>query len=160
MTLTIIIIAILIFIYLFSKVRFSKKEIIAKYDLNSDKEKFREEFLKIINDNPNLNYLVIDFSSYYIQYMGWANSSELFCEAMSNEFIEESKKLTTNQIDKINKLGFKEPFIDSDKNKSPNYSKYYKTDSDRNIELIFEEMIYLITDIYNSKNIDINIRYV
>lgn len=152
---------VLIGIYRLPKLRKKSNEITKKYNWKTDKEKFKKDFEKILLENPNLNYLVIDFSKFYIQYMGWENSNEFYCEAMSNEFLEEPNKLDDLQIKKLVDLNFSEPNTkDSYGNSSPNFSKYHLTQNETEISKIFEELNFIMNKIYKIKSNEIiQVRY-
>ena len=152
---------VLIGIYRLPKLRKKSNEITKKYNWKTDKEKFKKDFEKILLENPNLNYLVIDFSKFYIQYMGWENSNEFYCEAMSNEFLEEPNKLDDLQIKKLVDLNFSEPNTkDSYGNSSPNFSKYHLTQNETEISKIFKELNFIMNKIYKIKSNEIiQVRY-
>ncbi len=90
--------------------------------------------------------MVIDFNNYYIQFMGFKKSKEIFCECVSNEFLNEKGKLNNVKIDNILKLNFVKPNEkDKEGNISPNYSKYYKANQISDFKEIYQDLIYLMT---------------
>ena len=132
------------------------QEIDKQYNWKIEKEKFKTEFLKLLTDKPDLKYLVIDFNDYYIQFMGFPENQELYCECVSNEFLDEKENLNQEKIDNILKLNFRKPNEkDTEGNSSPNYSKYYKADKNSDFKEIYNELIYLMTKVYGIENDEI-----
>ena len=131
------------------------------YKWETEKEKFEKDFTEILSKNPNLEYLIIEFDSYYIQYKGFVNSKEFYAEIVSNEFLNETKKYSENQIEKILNLEFSKPNEkDNDGNVSPNYTKWYKSKTKNEIEFIHKELIGILESIFGLKNgTEIKIRY-
>ena len=131
------------------------------YKWETEKEKFEKDFTEILSKNPNLEYVIIEFNSYYIQYKGFVNSKEFYAEIVSNKFLNESKKYSENQIEEILNLEFLKPNNkDNDGNISPNYTKWYKSETKNEIELIQKELIRILTTIFGLKNgTEFKIRY-
>ena len=140
------------------KWNFKKSKI---YKWKTEKEKFEKDFTEILSKNPNLEYLIIEFDSYYIQYKGFVNSEEFYAEIVSNEFLNETKKYSENQIEEILNLEFSKPNEkDNDGNISPNYTKWYKSKTRNEIEFIHKELIGILKSIFGLKNgTEIKIRY-
>ncbi|WP_282122499.1 hypothetical protein [Algibacter mikhailovii] len=158
-----IIIAVFVLFGLFRilKTKPVSKEITKEYNWKTDKEKFKTEFIQLMTKRPILNYLVIDFAEYYLQYQGWNNGTEFYCETVSNTFLESTYQLNDLQIKKLNNLNFSNPNTkDSEGNASPNYSKLYKSNNDPDRIKIFNELIFIMSDIYNlDSNEILKIRY-
>jgi hypothetical protein len=131
------------------------------YKWNLENENLKTDFINILNQKPNLEYLIVEFDSYYIQYKGFEKSKEFYSEIVSNEFLEEKKQYSENQRNGILGLGFLEPQEkDSDGNISPNYSKWYGAKLKKEIDLIFNELIKILESIYElKKGTEIKIRW-
>lgn len=131
------------------------------YNWETEKEKFEKDFTEILTKKPNLEYLIIEFDSYYIQYKGFAKSKEFYAEIVSNEFLNEAKKYSENQIVEILNHEFSKPNEkDNDGNVSPNYSKWYNSKTKNEIEFIHKELIGILESIFGLKNgTEIKIRY-
>ena len=143
----------LIIVYgVFSKNQKRTNEKTKVYKWEAEKEKFKIDFIEIISKNQNLKYLIVKFDSYYIQYIRFKKSKEFYCEIISNEYLSESKKYSENQKKKILEFDFIEPNIkDLEGNISSNYSKWYKSESENEMDLILEELINIIQSIYHLK---------
>ena len=132
------------------------QELTKQYDWKTDKESFKIDFLKILKDKPDLRYLVIDFNEYYIQFMGFSESQEFYCESVSNEYLPKQQRLNESQVEKILDLKFRKPNEkDSDGNMSPNFSKFYKAEKESDLKEIYNELIHLMTEIFEMKNDEI-----
>jgi len=130
------------------------------YKWNLENENLKTDFTNFLSKKPNLEYLIVEFDSYYIQYKGFEKSREFYSEIVSNEFLDEKNQYSENQKNGILSLGFLEPQKkDSDGNISPNYSKWYGVKSTKEIDLIFNELIKILESIYElKKGTEIKIR--
>ena len=129
------------------------QEISKQYNWKTEKENFKMDFLKTLVKKPDLKYYVIDFNDYFIQFMRFKESDEFYCEIVSNEFLNEQTKLNQEQIDKILEIYFRKPNEkDTEGNTSPNYSKFYKAEKKSDLTDIYNELIYLMTEIYGIEN--------
>ena len=138
------------------KLKKASKEVTKEYNWKTDKDKFKKEFIQLITEKPNLNYLVISFDKYYIQFMGWENIKEFYCETISNEFLEAPNQLNDVKIKKIIELKFLEPNSrDSNGNTSPNYSKFYRAGNNTERGNIFKEIEFILNKIYEIKSNEI-----
>ena len=98
MKLIIGIVIVLIGVFIVLKKRNVEKTKIYKW--NIENEKLRTDFINILNTKPNLEYLIVEFESYYIQFKGFENSKELYSEIVSNEFLGEQNQYSENQKNK------------------------------------------------------------
>lgn len=133
----------------FSK-KSENKEIIKSFNWENDKDIMKQTFINILMEKP-INYLVISFYEYYLQYMVFAEPKEVYAECVSNEFLKGTKSLNDSQKN-ILKKRFNEPY-QNDKygNVSKNYHKYYLLEND-DYEKIYEEFIYVFSNIFNVNN--------
>jgi hypothetical protein len=131
------------------------------YKWETEKDKFEKDFIGILSKNPNLTYLIIEFDSYYIQYKGFEKSKEFYAEIVSNEFLNETKKYSENQIEEILNFEFSKPNEkDNDGNISPNFTKWYNSKTKNEIESIHKELIGILKSVFGLKNgNEIKIRY-
>ncbi|REG86283.1 hypothetical protein C8N41_103381 [Winogradskyella sediminis] len=87
MKLIIGIIVVLIGVFIVLKKRNLEKTNIYKWNLEN--KNLKTDFINILSKKPNLEYLIIEFDSYYIQYKGFDKSKEFYSEIISNEFLDE-----------------------------------------------------------------------
>lgn len=159
MKLIIGIITVLIVVFIVLKKRNIEKTKIYKWNLEN--ENLKTDFINILTQKPNLEYLIIEFESFYIQYKGFEKSKEFYSEIVSDEFLDEKNQYSENQKNGILGLGFLEPQKkDLDGNISPNYSKWYGAKSTNEIKTIFNELIKILESIYElKKGTEIKIRW-
>ena len=157
----IIIVVLIVSVGIFAFFKKRKTEKIKNYKWEAEKEKFEKDFTEILLKNPNLEYLIIEFDSYYIQYKGFIKSKEFYGEIVSNEFLNENKKYSESKIEEILNLKFSKPNQkDNEGNVSHNYSKWYKSETKNEIEFIHKELIRILKSIFNMKNgTEIKVRY-
>ena len=150
MKLTIGVFVVLIVVFIVLKKRNIEKTKYYKWYLEN--ENLKTDFTNVLSKKPNLEYLIIEFDSYYIQYKGFEKSKDFYSEIVSNEFLDEKNRYSENQKNRILSLGFLEPQKkDSDGNISLNYSKWYGAKSTKEIDLIFNELIKILESIYELK---------
>ncbi len=53
--------------------------------------------------------VIFTFGEFFIQFLGGKGYYDLFCEAISNNYLEEETYLNENQIKKLLELGWQEP---------------------------------------------------
>ena len=153
------IVVVLIGVFLVQRKRTVEKTKIYKW--NAKNELLRTDFINLLSQKPNLEYLVVEFKSYYIQYKGFGKTKEFYSEIVSDNFLEDENQYSESQNNKILEFNFLEPKKkDSDGNVSLNYSKWYGGKSKKDIELIFNELIEVLESVYNiTEGSEIKIRY-
>lgn len=75
------------------------------------------------------NFAVFDLENgrnYYIQFSGSPGESQLYAEAVSNEFLSSNAILTANQMAQLQSLGWNSP----DPNVSPNFYRTWVAEND------------------------------
>ncbi len=144
----------LIIVYgIFTKIQKRTIEKTKVYKWKAEKEKLKNDFIEIISKNQSLEYLIVEFDSYYIQYIGLERNKEYYCEIVSDKYLSESKKYSKIQKNKILEFDFSKPNTkDKEGNISSNYSKWYKSESENEINLVFEELLNIIESIYHLKD--------
>lgn len=97
-------------------------------------------------------FFIIEFDEYYIQYSKLPDTPDIYCEAVSNEYLSKDSELTKDQYEQIGKFQFILPGEKDDEgNTSNNFFKFYTKLEDENIELLLSELETLISDIYQYK---------
>ena len=91
------------------------------------------------------NYLIIELSTdYYLQLACAKDSDEIFCEAVSNNFISLPKHLDTNKQNRLVEIGWEKPV-----KKKDNYSKTVIIKNDLDVITLVEKMLITASEIYN-----------
>lgn len=128
---------------------FSKRRYDKGYSWPSEKIKLKEDFFRIFNERKNFCFVIIEFGAYYFQYQYLEEYNEIYCEAVANEFLKDTYKLTSDK----EKIFFDLKFVFPDEKDShgaqmPNFSKLYKFESDNDLVLIFDEFIDISKRVY------------
>ncbi len=152
MSIFLITIAVLVLIIAIYKYTF-KKEHSIEYIWDNDENRLKLDFLRIFNDNPNLRYLKINFNDFYVQYMLWTETRELYAETISNEYLTNQNKLNTHQVDNLIGIGFILPNAkDEFGNSTLNFSKCYKVKNKSDYINVFHELKYIMVSVYKISN--------
>lgn len=65
---------------------------------------------KILKEGGDSNYFVIDITKdYYIQAASSKGAEDVFCEAVSNQYLSKESKLTDEQLTKLKQIGWNTP---------------------------------------------------
>ncbi len=65
---------------------------------------------KILKEGGDSNYFVIDITKdYYIQAASSKGAEDVFCEAVSNQYLSKESKLTDEQLAKLKQIGWNTP---------------------------------------------------
>lgn len=65
---------------------------------------------QVTEDGGNGNFCIVHLNDdYYLQFTGQNGSKEVYCEAVSNQFLEKSQQLTTDQQQQLLDLGWDTP---------------------------------------------------
>jgi hypothetical protein len=131
------------------------------YRWADEKELFKVEFLKILEDSAEFDFFVVDFGYYYVQYKAFAHEQGLYVEAVSNNYLQEGLKLSTTQVDQIIKLGFEIPKAEDPPNSAVlNYSKFYHRNTTMARLKVLDKLLILMQNIYGiSRRAEIKIRF-
>lgn len=75
-----------------------------------NKSLIQTAFQKILKEGGDSNYFTLDFAeNYYLQAASAKGANEVFCEAVSNEYLPATRKLSESQLSKLVDLGWKKP---------------------------------------------------
>ncbi|MBB6005553.1 TY-Chap domain-containing protein [Arcicella rosea] len=65
---------------------------------------------KILKEGGDSNYFVIDITKdYYIQAASSKGAEDVFCEAVSNQYLSKESKLSEEQLAKLKQIGWNTP---------------------------------------------------
>ena len=92
------------------------------------------------------NHVIFEMGDYYLQIASSRGALEVYCEAVSNEFLDESICLNDSQMQDMLKLGYKEPLSEE------NYSIEMPCDSHEN-RVKIAKLFYLTAEIYGNTTI-------
>ena len=99
------------------------------------------KFLKsIYNEGGDSNFFGIYKDPYYIQVNGGRKETKIYFDVVSNAHLEEDEKLSTEQIEKLEEMGFEE------ESRSKNLSKEFDFSEEKIPELT--DFIVKVLEIY------------
>jgi hypothetical protein len=75
----------------------------------------------LIRDPIDGDFLIIEADGRYIQFIYDENTEEIFCEAVSNEFLSPEQRISEERIGLLRAFGFKDPGVGAFV--SPNFSR-------------------------------------
>jgi superfamily II DNA or RNA helicase len=102
---------------------------------------------RIMNGDGENNFIIIQIDQdYYIQLISSKNSSELLCEAVSNEFIPAKRRLNDDQQRRMSELGWVAP-----KKYSDNYTIELNVTSDKSLVDLIQTITKTAQEIYGAK---------
>ena len=104
---------------------------------------------KILKEGGDSNYFVINITKdYYIQAASSKGAEDVFCEAVSNQYLPQASKLSTDQLNKLNEIGWKKPT-----ESNVNFFLELPADNDVAINFLTNFLASTITAVYSTENI-------
>ena len=104
----------------------------------------------IIYEGGNNNFVILGLSSdYYIQIAAAKGAYEVYCEAVSNYYLEEENWLQGKQIEWLEKLNW-------NLKEDENYSLSHSVDSENSRELLAKLIVDTAMQAYKVDGIDFN----
>lgn len=61
----------------------------------------KENFIRCFKKKEHKSFLILDFENYYLQYLLFTEPGEIWCEAISNEFLKALALLSSTQIERL-----------------------------------------------------------
>lgn len=114
-----------------------------------NKSLIQTAFQKILTEGGESNYFTLDFAdSYYLQAASSKGANEVFCEAVSNEYLPAAKKLSESQLLKLVELGWKKP---SEGN--VNFSTELTVNDKKDLEKIVDFVAQTLSEVYGANEI-------
>ena len=97
----------------------------------------------------DLDFMIVDFEPYYIQYAKFPDSHDFMCECVSNNYLSNGNLLNDNQYQLLSTYGFYAPGEkDEEGNKSQNFFKFYTCSNQEETDYLLSELEKLIFDVY------------
>ncbi len=108
----------------------------------------RKSLENIVKNGADGSFLIISSGDFYVQFLHARASHELVCEAVSDTFLPEKLRLSSEDKSRLLKLEFKEP------NEIPNYHQVFKLgNSNELLPNISALVVKVFSDVYHlSKN--------
>lgn len=114
-----------------------------------NKSLIQTAFQKILKEGGDSNYFTLDFAeNYYLQAASSKGANEVFCEAVSNEYLPADRKLSESQLSKLVDLGWKKP-SEGNVNFSIELTVNDKIDMDRLVDFVAKTL----SEVYGTNEI-------
>lgn len=113
---------------------------------------------ELITKGLDENFAIFNLSKdYYIQISAVKNDTEVYCEAVSNNYLPENNQLTMPQINQLKNLNWQEPASPQD-----NYSNNFPINSESEKTALVNYLMETATTVYNceiitQKMVEINL---
>ena len=112
----------------------------------------KQELRSLSRDN-HVQYFIIEFGDYYIQFSKFPDTQEVICESVSNEYLLEEFHLTDHQYGTMKGKGFYLPGEkDEEDNSSKNFFRFYSIDKDVEIDQLLFDLESIMTEVYGYQN--------
>ena len=119
--------------------------------INIDKEVIISAIEQILYKGGKSNFLIFNLDSdYFIQMAAGRGDYEIYCEAISDNYLEEDKRLTKEQKGILRSLLWNDP-----KSSEDNYYIKYKVNSELSRIRLAELILKTANQVYNCERIDI-----
>ncbi|MEA5260403.1 hypothetical protein VB264_21565 [Arcicella aquatica] len=104
---------------------------------------------KILKEGGDSNYFVIDITKdYYIQAASSKGAEDVFCEAVSNQYLSQASKLSADQLNKLKEIGWHQPT-----ESNVNFFLELPADNNASIDFLTNFLASTIKEVYLSDNI-------
>lgn len=114
-----------------------------------NKSLIQSAFQKILKEGGDSNYFTVDFAeNYYLQAASSKGAIDVFCEAVSNEYLPDSRKLNDAQLIRLVELGWKKP---SEGN--VNFSVELSVNEKKDINELADFIAKTISEVYRTDEI-------
>ena len=114
-----------------------------------NKSLIQTAFQKILKEGGDSNYFTLDFAeNYYLQVASSKGAIDVFCEAVSNEYLPISRKLNDTQLAKLVELGWKNP---SEGN--VNFSVELPAKDKKDIDKLVDFVAHTLSEVYGTNEV-------
>ena len=121
-------------------------------DWNQAESRIADALRKLTIDGGADNFVIISCGDLYVQFAGSRGSKELYCEAVSNEYLSKDDQLSPDRIDRLEQLGF-----DLD-DSSSQYSRKFRIADDSEVRELARTTLNILADVYGCRrDSDINL---
>lgn len=97
----------------------------------------------------SVTHFIIEFNNYFIQYSKLPDATDIYCNAVSNEFLSEEHDLSEDKHALMKDYGFYIPGEKDDEgNSSQNFFAFYSRQSEDHINVLLETLEKIMRDVY------------
>lgn len=102
-----------------------------------------QNLARLIAEGDSSSFLVVEAGPVYIQFAVGRGKKEVYCEAVSNQFLPADLRLSDDQVAQLRRLGFQEPGA------SPNFSRTFSLAEEAEIHELAHLTCQILSSIYN-----------
>ncbi len=114
----------------------------------------KQKIIELLEYGNEDSFLIIEFGDeYYLQFMPSEQNDELYCEAVSNNYLPEMVQLSEDQIIKLIDMSWELPETDED-----NFSQVIEIENEKSLDKIVTIIVETITKVYLN-NVNIKLSY-
>lgn len=113
-----------------------------EYFSEKNKEQLKTNLHRLITEGSEDSFLIVSVGDIYVQFVPPSEEKEIYCEAVSNEFLPRRMKLDEKRTSRLKELGFEEP------GESPNYSRYFDISNDNALQEAIQTILSIFANVY------------
>ena len=114
-------------------------------DWNQAESEIAGALHKLTTEGGDNNFVIVSCGDFYVQFASSRGSQELYCEAVSNEYLSKDKRLAPDRIDRLEQLGF-----DLD-DSSSQYSRQFKISGESEVHELARTALNILADVYGCR---------
>ena len=105
-------------------------------------ERLVNDLRKILKAGKESTFLVVSAGDVYMQFLAMPGREEIYCEAVSNEFLPGKSRLSDSAVKQLREFGFAEP------SGSPNFARVFVLAGDKDLTALARLTFLILSDIY------------
>ena len=112
---------------------------------NQVESQIADALRRLTSDGGDNNFVIVSCGDFYVQFAGARGSRQLYCEAVSNEYLAQDQALVPEKIDRLEQLGFD---LDAGSNQ---YSRQFKIPGESEIRELAVTTLRILADVYGCR---------
>ncbi len=108
----------------------------------SSEQQLVHNLKRMLNEGGDGNFLIVSCGDAYVQFAAKRGDTQIYCEAVSNEYLPRNKQLSDHQIAQLQQLGFD---TSSD---TENFSCTLAVADETSLASIAHFVVSILTDVY------------
>jgi len=107
-----------------------------------DEEQLVHNLRRLIKEGGESNFLIVSVGEVYVQFAASRGDKEMYCEAVSNEFLPPELQLAEDKIVQLQGLDFEEPGA------SPNFSRTFDVAEETALRELAHLTHHILSNVY------------
>jgi hypothetical protein len=107
-----------------------------------DEEQLVHNLGRLITEGGQSNFLIVSVGEVYVQFAASRGDKEVYCEAVSNEFLPPGLQLAEDKISQLRGLGFEDPGA------SPNLSRTFDVTEEAALPELARLTHHILSNVY------------